>query len=141
MPYIEFSPNLNISLNPSFKFVAELVKPYPFDEEDGFTNYKPAIKSGVYSMNGSNVYLQDDGRGNMQVIADDIANPKVVKPKVGSVNYITGEVNLVGFITDGYVGSGIKFMATTLKKDITTPNGRIFAIKNSDVTINLIESK
>ena len=141
MPYIEFSPNLNVSLNPSFKFVAKLIKPYPFDEEDGFTNYKPAIKSGVYSMNGSNVYLQDDGKGNMQVIADDIANPKVVKPKVGTVDYNTGEVNLVGFITDGFVGSGIKFMATTLNKDITTPNGRIFAIKDSDVTINLIESK
>jgi len=141
MPYIEFSPNLNVSLNPSFKFVAKLIKPYPFDEEDGFTNYKPAIKSGVYSMNGSNVYLQDDGKGNMQVIADDIANPKVVKPKVGTIDYNTGEVNLVGFITDGFVGSGIKFMATTLNKDITTPNGRIFAIKDSDVTINLIESK
>tara|TARA_B110000977_G_scaffold73818_1_gene99880 strand:+ start:9282 stop:11072 length:1791 start_codon:yes stop_codon:yes gene_type:complete len=141
MPYIEYSPNLNIELNPSFKFVAKLIKPYPFDESDGFKEYKPAIKSGVYSMNASNVYLQDDGRGNIQVIADDIANPKVVKPKVGSVNYETGEVNLVGFITDGYVGSGIKFMATTYNKDIKAPNGRIFAIKDSDVTINLVESK
>ena len=82
MPYIEYSPALGIALNPSFKFEAALVKPYPFDTEDGFNDYKPAIKSGVYTLNGTDVYLQDDGRGNIQVIANDIANPKVIKPIV-----------------------------------------------------------
>lgn len=141
MPYIEYSPALNIEENPSFKFNAKLVKPYPFDEDDGFTNYKPAIKSGSFQKNGTQVFLQDDGRGNMQLIADDVANPKVVQPKVGSVNYETGEVNLLGFSTSGFVGSGIKFMASVMTKDISAPTGRIFSIKNSDVTINLIETK
>ena len=141
MPYIEYSPALNIEENPSFKFNAKLIKPYPFDEDGGFTNYKPAIKSGSFQKNGTQVFLQDDGRGNMQLIADDVANPKVVQPKVGSVNYETGEVNLLGFSTSGFVGSGIKFMASVMTKDISAPTGRIFSIKNSDVTINLIETK
>lgn len=141
MPYIEYSPVLNIAQNPSFKFEEELIKPYPFDEADGFTNYKPAIKSGVYSLNKSNVYLQDDGNGNIQIIADDIANPKVIKPKIGTVDYKTGEVKLVGFITDNFTGTGIKFMANTVKKDISSPTGRIFSIKNSDVTLNLVETQ
>ena len=141
MPYIEFSPALNVATNPSFKFVAKLVKPYPFDEDKGFETYKPAIKSGVFSFNGSNVYIQDDGVGNIQIITSDVANPKVVKPSIGTVNYDTGEVNLVGFITDGYVGSGIKIMASTVKNDITAPNGRIFTMNDIDVTINLIEMK
>ena len=122
-------------------FVAKLIKPYPFDEDKGFETYKPAIKSGVFSYNGSNVYLQDDGVGNIQIITSDVANPKVVKPSIGTVNYETGEVNLVGFITDGYVGSGIKIMASTSKSDITAPNGRIFTMNDIDVTINLIEMK
>ena len=138
MPYIEYSPAVNIAQNPSFKFEAPLVKPYPCDVNDGFANYKPAIKSGVYSFNGTDVYLQDDGKGNIQIIANDIANPKVVKPIVGNIDYEKGVVNLVGFITDGYVGSGIKFMANTISNDVTAPNGRIFGIKNSDVTIKLI---
>ena len=141
MPYIEYSPTPNVELNPSFKFVAKLIKPYPFDEDRGFATYKPAIKTGVFSYNGANVYLQDDGVGNIQIITSDVANPKVVKPSIGTVNYDTGEVNLVGFITDGYIGSGIKFMASTAKGDITAPNGRIFTVKDSDVTINLIETK
>ena len=141
MPYIEYSPPLNVALNPSFKFVAKLIKPYPFDEDRGFATYKPAIKTGVFSFNGSNVYLQDDGVGNIQIITSDVANPKVVKPSIGTVNYDTGEVNLVWFITDGFVGSGIKFMASTSKNDITAPNGRILTMKTSDATINLIETK
>ncbi len=141
MPYIEYSPPLNVALNPSFKFVAKLIKPYPCDEDRGFATYKPAIKTGVFSFNGSNVYLQDDGVGNIQIITSDVANPKVVKPSIGTVNYDTGEVNLVGFITDGFVGSGIKFMASTSKNDITAPNGRILTMKTSDATINLIETK
>jgi hypothetical protein len=141
MPYIEFSPALNVALNPSFKFVAKLIKPYPFDEDRGFATYKPAIKSGVFSYNGQNVYLQDDGVGNIQIITSDVANPKVVKPSIGTVNYDTGEVNLVGFIADSYSGAGIKIMASTSKNDITAPNGRIFTLKDIDVTINLIESK
>ena len=141
MPYIEYSPPLNVALNPSFKFVAKLIKPYPFDEDRGFATYKPAIKTGVFSFNGSNVYLQDDGVGNIQIITSDVANPKVVKPSIGTVNYYTGEVNFVGFITDGFVGSGIKFMASTSKNDITAPNGRILTMKTSDATINLIETK
>ena len=141
MPYIEFSPTLNVALNPSFKFVAKLIKPYPFDEDRGFATYKPAIKSGVFSYNGQNVYLQDDGVGNIQIITSDVANPKVVKPSIGTVNYDTGEVNLVGFIADGYSGAGIKIMASTSKNDIIAPNGRIFTLKDIDVAINLIESK
>lgn len=141
MPYIEFSPALNVALNPSFKFVAKLIKPYPFNEDRGFATYKPAIKSGVFSYNGQNVYLQDDGVGNIQIITSDVANPKVVKPSIGTVNYDTGEVNLVGFIADSYSGAGIKIMASTSKNDITAPNGRIFTLKDIDVTINLIESK
>ncbi len=141
MPYIEYSPALGIALNPSFKFEAALVKPYPFDTADGFNDYKPAIKSGVYTLNGTDVYLQDDGRGNIQVIANDIANPKVIKPIVGSVNYTTGEVNLVGFIANSYIGAGIKIMANTISNDIKAPSGRIFGIKNSDVTIKLTGSQ
>ncbi len=141
MPYIEYSPALNVELNPSFKFVAKLIKPYPFNEDRGFETYKPAIKSGVFSYNGANVYLQDDGLGKIQIITSDVANPKVVKPSIGTVDYNTGEVNLVGFVTDSYVGSGIKIMASTTKSDISAPNGRIFTLKDIDVTINLIETK
>lgn len=140
-PYIEYSPDLNINLNPSFKFYAQLIKPYPFKESNGFEDYKPSVKSSVFTYNNVSSYLQDDGLGKIQVVTSDITNPQVVNPNIGSVDYATGEINLVNFKTGGFTGSGIKIMVTTKKDDITSPSGRIFFIKDSDITINIISSK
>jgi hypothetical protein len=139
-PYIEYSPPLNVSLSPAFKFYAALIKPYPFKDTNGFDDYKPSVKSSIFTYNGVSVYMQDDGLGNIQIVTSDLTNPQVVKPIAGVVDYTTGEINLVGFITSGYAGSGIKIMVTTKKEDITAPSGRIFFINDSDVTINLIET-
>jgi hypothetical protein len=140
-PYIEYSPQLNVSLSPSFKFFARLIKPYPFRDSNGFADYKPSVKSSVFSYNNVQSYLQDDGLGKIQIVTSDIVNPQIIKPDIGTVNYETGEINLVGFKTEGFAGSGIKIMVTTKKDDITAPNGRIFFIRDEDVTINLVESK
>ena len=140
-PYIVYSPDLNISQSPSFRFAAELIKPYPFKDSNGFEDYKPSVVSSTFTYNGVEAYFQDDGLGNIQIVTSDIVNPQIIKPIAGSVNYKTGEINLVGFITSGYVGAGIKIQVVTKKDDIKAPSGRIFVIDDNDVTIKLIEAK
>ena len=140
-PYVVYSPALNISASPAFKFFAKLVKPYPFKDASGFANYKPAVRSSVFQYNYLDSYFQDDGMGNIQIVTSDLVNPQVVKPIAGSINYETGEIRLVGFKTEGYVGSGIKIMVSPAKNDITAPSGRIFLIDDEDVTVNMLEVK
>jgi hypothetical protein len=136
-----YTPNLNQSASPSFKFYSKLVKPYPFKDSNGFADYKPAVVSGVFSYNNVDSYFQDDGLGNIQIVTSDIVNPQIVKPIAGSVDYATGEINLVGFKTDGFAGSGIRVMVVTANDDITAPAGRIFLIQDDDVTVNMLEVK
>ena len=138
-PYVIYSPAVDQVESPSFKFYAKLVKPYPFNIEKGFTDYKPAVKSSVFQFNNVESFFQDDGLGNIQIVTSDIVNPQIVKPIAGSINYETGEINLTGFQTDGYEGSGIKVMVTTALDDIKTPAGRIFLIDDDDVTIKMNE--
>lgn len=140
-PYIVYSPALNISESPSFKFSAELVKPYPFKDTNGFADYKPSVISSTFTYNGVEAYMQDDGIGNIQIVTSDVANPQIIKPIAGSVDYKTGEINLVAFKTSAFPGSGIKIQVTTKKDDITSPSGRIFVINDDDVTVNLIEAR
>ena len=140
-PYVVYTPNLNQSASPSFKFYSKLVKPYPFKDSNGFADYKPAVVSGVFSYNNVDSYFQDDGLGNIQIVTSDIVNPQIVKPVAGSVDYATGEINLVGFKTDGFAGSGIRVMVVTANDDITAPAGRIFLIQDDDVTVNMLEVK
>lgn len=139
-PIIEYIPVLNTKLNPTFKFGAELVKPYPYKQTNGFVDFKPSIKSTLYRFNNVCVFLQDDGDGKIQIVTDDAQNPQIVNPNVGTVDYTTGEVKLTNFLAESFGGSAIKITAKTVKDDVKSPNGRILTIRDVDVNINVIES-
>lgn len=139
MPIIEYSPSIRIASNPTFKFNAELIKPYPFRQSNGFRDYKPAIRSTTFDIQGVCMYMQDDGVGNIQIVTDDMTNPQVVNPKAGTVNYETGEVKLINFVVESFAGSAIRIMARTKNKDISAPKGRVFILRDRDVRVNLIQ--
>jgi hypothetical protein len=136
-PIIEFSPTINIVSNPRFVFGAELIRPYAYNNAEGFTNYKPAVVSSVFDQNGTCMFFQDDGKGAIQIVTDDRTNPQVVNPNAGTVNYQTGEVKLTNFETESYPGAAIKIYANTKQDDIKTPSGRVFLIKDEDVRVNV----
>ena len=142
-PIIEYAPALNVKGNPTFQFNAELIRPYPYKDETGFGNYKPAIKSSPYDLDDLCVFIQDDGLGNIQIVTQDETNPKVIKPIAGSVDYATGEVKLVNFVVQRFDGAGIKISANTKDQDVKSPKGRVFIIRDTDVKVNmnLLESK
>ncbi len=141
-PIIEFSPTINQIYNPRFVFGAPLIRPYAYTTTEGFTNYKPAIVSSVYDLDGICVFFQDDGKGNIQIVTDDVANPQIVKPNAGTVDYVTGDVKLVNFETESYPGSAIKIYANTQQDDITAPNGRVFLLRDEDVkTVIYLDGK
>ena len=137
MPIIEYAPAVNVKTAPSFKFEAELIKPYPFRSANGFTDYKPAIKSSSFDILGVCVYLQDDGIGNMMTVTDDATNPQIVNPTAGTVDYTTGEVKLTNFTVESYPGSAIKIMARMKNADIKAPQGRVFILRDNDVVVNM----
>ena len=137
MPMIDWVPNINIKSAPSFKFEMELIKPYPFRDANGFTNYKPAIKSTPFDVNKICVYLQDDGLGNLMTIINDVTNPQVFNPNVGTIDYATGNIKLNDIIVEAFDGASIKIMVNPKKSDINSPKGRVFIIRDTDVQVNM----
>lgn len=136
-PIIEYSPPLNFNTNPSFRFEAELIKPYPFKSANGFVDYKPAIKSTVFDVDGTCVFLQDDGQGNVMTITDEVTNPQIINPTAGTVDYKTGEVKLTNFKVETFTGSAIKISAKTKVADVKAPKGRVFILRDTDVKVNM----
>ena len=136
-PLIDWVPALNIKSAPSFKFEMELIKPYPFRDANGFTEYKPAVKSTPFDVNKICVYLQDDGLGNLMTVIDDATNPQVSNPNVGSVDYTTGVIKLNDIIIEAFDGNSIKIMVSPKKNDIVSPKGRVFIIRDTDVQVNM----
>jgi hypothetical protein len=139
-PYIEYSPDVRIRYSPTFKFGSELIRPYPFNATNGFANYKPAVKGQTFVYNGTRAFFQDDGNGNIQIISADASNVQVIDPNIGTVNYLTGEVNLSDFIVESYDGNAIKVYANVVNEDITSPKNLVLSIKDEDITVTIIGS-
>jgi len=138
MPIIDWSPQINIRETPIFRFETELVKPYPFREATGFKEYKPAVKSTPFDIDGTCVYLQDDGLGNLMFIVDDITNPSVFRPKVGTIDYIKGLITLNTVLIEAFDGASIKIMVRPKDSTIKSAQGRVFIIRDEDVQVNMI---
>ena len=135
VPIIEYSPPLNFNTNPTFRFETSLVRPYNYQAVNGFANFKPAVKSSPFDIDGSCVFFQDDGNGNIMITTDDVVNPQIINPTAGSVDYTKGEVKLTNFKVEAFTGSAIKVTAKTIDNDIKSPQGRVFILRDTDVKI------
>lgn len=132
---IEYSPPILLPQNPTFKFGSALVKPYPLVLSSGFTDFKPSVKSSVFSYNGICALLQDNGSGIIQIISSDTTNTRVLNASAGTVDYNTGIVSLINFTTDGYSGNAIKILAKKKEADIIAPKNRLLQLRNDDIRI------
>lgn len=135
---IEYNPLLNRIENPSFNFANRLKQPYKFDENVGFVGYKPAIQSTGFVLDGTDVALQDDGRGNILAVTVNVPSRTVYRRNIGTVDYTTGIVRLANFSVEEYSGSSIKIYATPDAKDIVSKQDRILEIKEEDVNIEVV---
>jgi hypothetical protein len=140
-PIIEYAPPFLKIENPAFNFEAALIKPYPYRPSNGFNDFKPAIRSSVFSFQGTCALLQDDGNGNIQIVSSDVINRTVIKPTAGTVDYSTGLVKLIGFSVENYASPAIKVFANTKDTDVRSPKSRISSIRDSDVVVKMIESR
>ena len=138
-PIIEIKPTLSIVQNPAFSYESTLVQPYPFDATTGFSSFKPAIKTTKFTIEGSLVTLQDDGKGSIMAVTAGTTVEGVFKRNVGTVNYSTGAIKLSNLIVDSYEGDAIKFTANTINKDVKSPKDRIISIRNQDITVNVTQ--
>ena len=136
-PIIEYSPDLDITKSPAFSFETKLVQPYPFDEDNGFDTFQPAITSTPFTIENEVVTCKDDGRGNMMLAVADGNTERVFKPIVGTIDYLTGDVKLTDLTISSFSGKAIKFTANTVNKDIKPPKDRIIMIRGEDVTVTV----
>jgi hypothetical protein len=136
-PIIEIKPTLSIVQNQSFSFEGALVTPYAFDELTGFSSFTPAVKTTKFTIGGSLITLQDDGKGSIMAVTADGTSERVFKRSIGTINYTTGAIKMSNLIVDSYEGDAIKFTANTINKDVKAPKDRIISIRNQDITVNV----
>ena len=136
-PIIEYIPDLGISASPSFSFETQLLKPYPYDEDNGFVGFKPAVSSTKFTVDNTRVSARDDGNGNIMLVISGAEGDNVFKPSVGTIDYTTGIVRLIDVNITQFDGTAIQFTASSVAKDIKPPKDRIIVIRGSDIKVNV----
>lgn len=131
MPFIPLNPTLNMSTNFDVSFKNPLITNQLINEGEPLASHKSAIRSSVFTYNGSNVFLMDDGKGVLNMLKLKGTSFVVTKRNMGTVDYTTGRVVIKNITTSGYQGSEIKLFARTLNGTITAPKNRILTLRTS----------
>jgi len=61
----------------------------------------------------------------------------LVAPEIGTVNYVTGQLDLVGFLADS--GSTISIIVVPEKRDVVPLNNQLISLKPSDLTVHMFD--
>jgi hypothetical protein len=137
-PYILYSPEFKRSRNPTFAFGTSLREATRFIRSA--TSTSSTISSSVFTFDDTNVIIEDDGLGRINVLdarERALGRIEIIRRNAGTVDYDTGTVKLSDFIVDSYLGRGIKIFANTQDKNVKAPKNRVLILNDSDVIVNI----
>lgn len=141
-PFIPLNPVLNRKNVFDVSFGNALVLDQHIETGEAIANHRPAIKTSTFTYNGSSAFIMDNGEGQLDIVKLNVINGvssyRFLLRNIGAVNYETGRVVIRNLTVSAYAGSEIKLIARTRVPTITSPKSRIFAIRNSDIKIDVV---
>jgi hypothetical protein len=144
LPYILYAPEFNRAQNPTFVFGQSLQSPCRFARANRTESYNSFIRSSVFVFQGTNAIFEDNGLGTINIVnARDrgLGEVEIIRRNAGTVDYDNGIVKLSDFIVDSYEAPGIRIIANTEEKNITSPKRRVLSLNDRDVTITIREAR
>ena len=134
-------PGLNFSSNFELDFQNKL-KSEIIDTTSGaidISNYEPAIRSNGFIVNGINVFMMDDGQGNIHLLTRSNIGTIIYTRNVGKVNYQTGEME-VSFFAESYTGDAINVYASPFSNNVKSEKNVILSLQKDYVDVNSINT-
>ena len=107
-----------------------------------FIDYTPALYSSVFTHDNDLGFIQDDGNGILRIVkTGDDGSFITLHQNIGTIDYVTGKINIVNLAVPSFKGGALKLFANTKSSDIKSPKERIVSIRSSDVNIKVIGTK
>lgn len=97
----------------------------------------PTLYTSNFVYRGKNVYMRDNGFGELQIIQTTTDRDIILEKAVGTVDYKTGLVKIKTFIPDAVAGGVFRIYANPKMKDIKTPKSSILSIRPRDIDIKV----
>jgi hypothetical protein len=134
--YKKINPSLGVSQNIDINFNLALRDDIP----EQTLNYKSsdvkAVYSSLFRYAGENCVLEDDGSGNIRIVKFS-ENQRIKIFDVGTVDYTSGKVQLIGFKPDSYDGAALKVYGVPKDRDIKSNRNVMLSIESSEITIDV----
>ena len=113
-----------------------------------YKGYKGALKSSKFEYLNENTNvleqntLLNDSDGIIQVVKEEAGAVAIVNSNVGTIDYETGKMTLVGFIPNSVEkvvnNNTIEIYVETNVQDVTPIREQVIIINRKDVTVNMI---
>ena len=129
-------PVLGATATYSLKFDNEIYREIPKNGE--FVDGSSPLSSTTFTYDGlSGCSIRDNGDGVLQIVRLDASTNSVVNAKIGSIDYVTGTVDILSLSVTSYVGAGIKITANPSKQTVKSSANIILKYNNTPViTVN-----
>lgn len=132
------------------KIVPTLNKPNNFIVDFGFSiknNLAPqqtvynatdesAVFSSIFTYENQICTIEDDGNGIIRIVKTD-ENNKIAVLNIGTVDYTSGTIKIVGLKPSAFDGNAIKIYIDPDDKDIISEKNNILLIDPSDINVSV----
>lgn len=134
-PYKIIIPSLTNAANYSLSYGFELSSfnnSTPFRLQDEVS----AITSSYFTYNGRQCLIEDDGLGILNIVSLVGNSHQIVKP-IGTVDYVSGLININGFVVEAYDGDGVRIFVDAKTRDIFSTRNVILEIRDIDINVTV----
>lgn len=122
-----FIPTTTTSTSYVIKFNNAIYNPH--------AGHQYSVSSSSFTYDGNTCYFDDDGRGNLRVYRLVNLQRRYVSSNAGTVNYLTGRIDIDPILITAYSGDGIKVNATPADNNISTVRNQIIQIADASISI------
>lgn len=144
---VKMEKEVDVQLNASAKYTINFSNPI-----NPVTNGRPAthaygvgsqVASNEFSYGGFDKCFLDDNNGIIRIYRVSGTQNLGVSQNVGTINYTTGAIVLTDFRPTAFADGGVTLRVTAVpaESDILPLRGQIVTIRDSDITINMINDK
>jgi hypothetical protein len=136
----QITPILGVESNYDLDFGQRLENDFADIEKRHPSNYLSTITSSLFVVENKIIKIEDDGKGILRTIILD-GNDHIVVNEVGTVDYLTGKLQIKNLRITSIIGPRIKIYARTKSRDISSLLQTILTIRDEDVRINVISER
>lgn len=133
----DFVPTLGLASTITVNFKNRLIIDHPLTLGEDPNLHKPAIRTSSFTYDNKTAYIQDNGRGTLQILTNTVTGFTILNENIGTVNYVTGRVSISGLNVSAFSGNAIKIYGRLEGQDIVGPKDRVLSIRDIDVEVNV----